>query len=250
MTIPDFLEARFPGRGAVWVWVAAVVIILLFYATYISAQFMAAGKIFETTFTGIDTPWGPVSLSYVQGILIGCGMILFYTVMGGFLAVAVTELIQGLIMVFAVAAVMSTVDSQILVVVSAVVEDIYGKILGGDVRSLRGLWMGRTAGLLLGLAGFWLALERSSVFQQVFNAWGGLAAGLGPAVCFSLLWRRTTWQGVLGGMVTGAGLIQFWPLIEKGLPVTPVTVWGGGLIPGFVLASLTVWWVSLLSQNR
>ncbi len=384
MTIPDFLESRFPGRGAVAVRVAAVVIILLFYATYISAQFMAAGKIFETTFTGIDTPWGPVSLSYVQGILIGCGMILFYTVLGGFLAVAVTDLVQGLIMAFsvlvlpvvaiwdlggldrlweimaqagqaqsmlrlnggetglafllgvaagglswglgypgqphilvrfmalrekrklraaalisvvwvlialygamfvgfaargcflagledpdrafpllatrflppwlagimiaaAVAAVMSTVDSQILVAVSAVVEDIYGKILGGDVRSLRGVWMGRVTGLLLGMAAFWLALERSSVFQQVFNAWGGLAAGLGPAVCFSLLWRKTTWQGVLGGMVVGAGLLQFWPLIEAGLPFTPVTIWGNGLIPGFGLSALTVYGVSRLT---
>jgi len=385
MTIPDFLEARFPGNGAVAVRVAAVVIILLFYATYISAQFMAAGKIFETTFSGIETPWGTVSLSYVQGIVIGCGMILFYTVLGGFLAVAVTDLIQGLIMAFAVlvlpvaaigemgglerlwetmaaaggggsllsvsggqsgiafilgvavsglswglgypgqphilvrfmalreerklraaalisvvwvlvalygamfvgfaaracfagglqdpdrafpllatrflppwlagvmiaaavAAVMSTVDSQILVAVSAVVEDIYGKILGGDVRSLRGVWMGRATGLLLGLAGFWLALERSSVFQQVFNAWGGLAAGLGPAICFSLLWRGTTWQGALGGMIVGAGLVQFWPMVEAALPYVPVTVWGGGLVPAFALSAMTVWGGSRLTR--
>ena len=386
ITIPDFLEARYPGKGSVFIRLAAVVIILVFYATYISAQFMAAGKIFEATFCGINTPWGPVSLTYVQGIAIGCGMILFYTVAGGFLAVAVTDLIQGLIMAFAVtilplvgiwrlggleplweimarageaqnllhmnggkqglafilgvavgglswglgypgqphilvrfmavreekklrpaalisvcwvlialygamfvgfvahgyflsglgdpdqafpllatkllpawlagimiaaavSAVMSTIDSQILVAISAVVEDIYGKILGGDVRSFRGVWIGRGTGLLLGLAAFWLALERSSVFQQVFDAWGGLAAGLGPAICFSLIWRKTTWQGTLGGMIVGATLVQFWPLIEKVFPYTPVTVWGGGLIPAFSLATLTIWVLSLTTQR-
>ncbi len=387
MTIPDFLVSRFQGQGGIPVRAVAVVIILLFYSTYISAQFIAAGKIFETTFSGIATPWGQVSLTYVQGILIGCGMILFYTVTGGFLAVAATDLLQGLIMAFAmvvipiagiwhiggleqlwavmgearagqvllklggeekglafvlgiaagglswglgypgqphilvrfmavrdeaklklaalisicwvlialygamfvgfvgrglfasglkdpdkvfpllatellppwlagimiaaaIAAFMSTVDSQILVAVSAVVEDIYGKILGGEVRSLRGVWIGRATALLLGGCAFWLALERKGVFEQVFDAWGGLAAGLGPAVCFSLLWQRTTWQGVVGGMTVGAVLIQVWPWLEKALPYQAITIWPGGLIPGFSLSALCIWGLSLLTESK
>jgi len=385
MTIPDFLEARFQGRGGIWIRLTAVSIVLLFYATYISAQFISAGKIFETTFAGVATPWGEVSITYEMGILIGCGMILFYTLTGGFLAVAVTDLVQGLIMAFAlvvvpvvgiaqlgglenlweilaqageggtlllpggkekglafvlgvaagglswglgypgqphilvrfmsirdsakirkaalisicwvlialygamfvglvgrglfvsgledpdrvfpllatqllppwlagimiaaaVAAVMSTVDSQILVAVSAVVEDIYGKILGRDVRSHSAVWIGRATGLVLGVAAYVISMKRQSVFQQVFDAWGGLAAGLGPAVCFSLLWRRTTWQGIVGGMVVGAALLQFWPWLEKALPYPVVTVWPGGLIPGFTLSCVTVWGLSLLTQ--
>ena len=384
MTIPDFLEARFKGHGAVLVRLAAVSIVLLFYATYISAQFTAAGKIFETTFSGIATPWGEISITYVWGIVIGCGMILFYTLAGGFLAVAMTDLIQGFIMAFAliilpvagiyqvggldrlweamaqareggallllgggqkgmgfllgvaagglswglgypgqphilvrfmairdpgkirkaalisvcwvlvalygamfvgfvgrglfvhgvddpdrvfpmlaiqllppwvagimiaaaIAAVMSTVDSQILVAISAVVEDIYGKIFGGEVRSHRAVWIGRITGLFLGGAAFWIALQRTSVFEQVFNAWGGLAAGLGPAVCFSLLWRRTTWQGVLGGMLVGAGLVQFWPWLQKTFPYPAITVWPGALIPGFFTSCLTIWALSLFT---
>ena len=84
LTIPDFLEARFSGRGGLLIRIVAVTIILVFYATYISAQFTAAGKIFETTFSEVSTPWGAVSVNYVQGILIGCGVILFYTISGGF----------------------------------------------------------------------------------------------------------------------------------------------------------------------
>jgi sodium/proline symporter len=384
LTIPDFLEARFAGRGGHLIRTVSVVIVLVFYATYISAQFTAAGKIFETSFSGVSTPWGEISLDYVQGILIGCGVILFYTVAGGFLAVAMTDLVQGLIMAFsvavlpvvgiwqlggldglwsamaharegelllrlggehkglafllgvaagglswglgypgqphilvrfmairdpaklkfsalisvcwvlvalygamfagfvgralypmgledpdsvfpllatrllpdwlagvmiaaAIAAVMSTVDSQILVAVSAVVGDIYGKLLGGDVRSFRGLWLGRITVVLLGGAAFVLALQRRAVFEQVFDAWGGLAAGLGPAVCFSLLWARTTFQGVVAGMLVGSILVQVWPLLARLFPYPVVTIWPGALIPGFCLSCLTIWAVSLLT---
>jgi sodium/proline symporter len=384
LTIPDFLEARFFGHGGILIRIVAVAIILVFYATYISAQFTAAGKIFETTFSGVSTPWGEISVDYVQGILIGCGVIMFYTISGGFLAVAMTDLVQGMIMAFAVvvipavgiwqlggldglwnamaharegevllrlggeqkglgfllgvaagglswglgypgqphilvrfmaikeagkikfaalisvcwvlaalygamfvgfvgralhpggledpdsvfpllathllpdwlagvmiaaaiAAVMSTVDSQILVAVSAVVSDVYGKLLGGEVRSSRGVWLGRLTGVLLGGAAFLLALQRRGVFEQVFDAWGGLAAGLGPAVCFSLLWPRTTYQGVLGGMLVGSALTQLWPALVEFLPYRVVTVWPGALIPSFGLSCLTLWAVSLLT---
>ena len=158
--------------------------------------------------------------------------------------------LAGIMIAAAIAAVMSTVDSQILVAVSAVVEDIYGKILGGDIRSLRGVWLGRATALLLGGWAFLLALGRKGVFEQVFNAWGGLAAGLGPAVCLSLLWRRTTWQGVLGGMTVGAVLIQIWPWLEKTLPYPAITVWPGGLIPGFVSSALCIWGLSLLTETK
>jgi sodium/proline symporter len=150
----------------------------------------------------------------------------------------------------AIAAVMSTVDSQILVAVSAVVGDIYGKLLGGDIRSSRGVWLGRLTGILLGGAAFLLALQRRGVFEQVFDAWGGLAAGLGPAVCFSLLWPRSTFQGILAGMLVGSLLAQVWPLLERLFPHPVVTVWPGGLIPSFGLSCLTIWAVSLATRRR
>jgi Na+/proline symporter len=157
--------------------------------------------------------------------------------------------LAGLMIAAAVAAVMSTVDSQILVAVSAVVGDIYGKLLGGEVRSFRGVWIGRFTGVLLGGAAFVLALQRRGVFEQVFDAWGGLAAGLGPAVCFSLLWPRTTFQGVLGGMLVGSILVQLWPLLQRLFPYPLVTVWPGALMPSFGLSCVTIWAVSLLTRR-
>lgn len=387
LTLPDLLEARFGGRGGRGLRLVAVAVILTFFSTYISAQFIAVGKIFETCFADIQTPWGSVSISYMGGLVIGCGVILFYTLAGGFLSVAMTDLIQGAIMVFtlvvvpvvgvlemggvgavweamagatgdgsllelgggakgaafllgvvagglswglgypgqphilarfmaireereirfsaliavcwvllalygammagfvgigilgtglddpdrvmpllagkllpewmvaiviaaAVAAVMSTVDSQILVAVSAVVEDVYVKILGGDGGTPKAVWIGRTVGFLLGGVALFMALRRSDVFGRVFDAWGGLAAGLGPAVCFSLLWRRTTWQGVVTGMVAGAGLLQAWPFLRSAGPSGLVSVWQGGLLPGFLLSSLLIVVVSLSTGRK
>ena len=87
LTIPDYLAARFPGPGH-GIRALATVIILVFYTTYVGAQFVGAGKILNATF-GLDETWGMV---------LGAVVVLAYTVMGGFLAVAWTDLFQGLLM--------------------------------------------------------------------------------------------------------------------------------------------------------
>ncbi|MCA9729066.1 MAG: hypothetical protein KC729_15350 [Candidatus Eisenbacteria bacterium] len=88
LTIPDFLASRFPGSEH-WVRGIATTIILVFYTSYIGAQLVGAGKILHATF-GMDPN---------LGIWIGAFVVLFYTMMGGFLAVAWTDLAQGLLMV-------------------------------------------------------------------------------------------------------------------------------------------------------
>ena len=87
LTIPDFLEARFPGgRGGLRL--LATIIILFFYTTYVGAQLVGSGKILNATF-GLGPAWG---------MALGAVVVLIYTMMGGFLAVAWTDLFQGLLM--------------------------------------------------------------------------------------------------------------------------------------------------------
>ncbi len=87
LTIPDFLDARFPRSGHS-LRVLATAIILFFYTSYIGAQIVGSGKILQATF-GI-TPH--------VGMVLGAVVVIFYTVLGGFLAVAWTDLFQGLLM--------------------------------------------------------------------------------------------------------------------------------------------------------
>jgi sodium/proline symporter len=87
LTLPDFLEGRFPGRRHA-VRILSSTVILFFYTIYLGAQFVGAGKILNATF-GLGENWGMV---------VGAGVVLAYTVLGGFLAVAWTDLFQGLLM--------------------------------------------------------------------------------------------------------------------------------------------------------
>ena len=87
ITVPDFLEARFRGNGH-GLRLASIVIILSMVVAYIAAQLVAAGKAFDTF---LDT-------SYAIGVLIGLGIILFYTAVGGFKAVAYADFVHGLLM--------------------------------------------------------------------------------------------------------------------------------------------------------
>ena len=70
---------------------AAATIIVFCFVFYIASQFEAAGKAFESTF----------ALSIHASILIGAGIVLAYTLLGGFWAVSVTDSVQGLLMLTA-----------------------------------------------------------------------------------------------------------------------------------------------------
>ena len=87
LTLPDYFELRFNDRTRL-LRIVSMVVILVFYTAYVAAQLSGAGKLLNATF---DIP---ISV----GIWIGVGVVVLYTMLGGFLAVAWTDLIQGLMM--------------------------------------------------------------------------------------------------------------------------------------------------------
>ncbi|MGB2805484.1 MAG: sodium:proline symporter, partial [Candidatus Zixiibacteriota bacterium] len=89
LTLPDLFENRFSDKTHLLRMVSTVIIIF-FFTIYVSAQFLAAGKVLNTIF----------GITQFQGMMIGAFIIVIYTIMGGFFAVAWTDLLQGAIMVF------------------------------------------------------------------------------------------------------------------------------------------------------
>jgi len=87
LTLPDYFEARFDDRTRM-LRIVSMLAILFFYLAYVAAQLDGAGQILNASF-GIPQ-WG--------GMLIGATVVALYTLMGGFLAVAWTDLIQGILM--------------------------------------------------------------------------------------------------------------------------------------------------------
>ena len=86
-TIPDLLASIYKDRAVV---VRAISVIVIFFmmTAYVAAQFNAAGKAFEAVF----------HIKYQLGVLIGAGIVVVYTVSGGFRAVAWTDFVQGSLM--------------------------------------------------------------------------------------------------------------------------------------------------------
>jgi len=87
LTLPDYFELRFRDRTRL-LRLISMAVILLFYTAYVAAQFVGAGKILNETF----------NVPPVWGLVIAALVVVFYTLMGGFLAVAWTDLLQGLMM--------------------------------------------------------------------------------------------------------------------------------------------------------
>jgi len=91
LTLPEFFENRFEDRSGLLRIVPAV-FILIFFIIYTSSGFVSAGRLFETVF----------GIPYHYAIFIGAGSVVFYTLVGGFLAVSRTDFIQGIMMFFAI----------------------------------------------------------------------------------------------------------------------------------------------------
>ncbi len=148
----------------------------------------------------------------------------------------------GILISGALAAMMSTADSQLLVTTSAVSEDVYHQMIDPEADQRRLVLISRIATLVIGAAGIALAQLPRSIFDKVLFAWGGLGAAFGPALVLALWWPKTTRNGVLAGMLTGFFTVVIWDN----------TPWGSvlySLVPGFVVALLVNISVSLF-ENR
>jgi sodium/proline symporter len=150
----------------------------------------------------------------------------------------------GLVLAAATAAMMSTVDSQLLVTTSAITEDIYRKLINPNATQKYLVRMARIFTVVVALIAFVLGLRAERlVYWLVLYAWGGLAASFGPPLILSLKWSGTTKLGVFAGMLVGAVTIVVW----YNVPVLKGFLYE--LIPGFFLSLLATWLVSMWTRK-
>jgi sodium/proline symporter len=151
----------------------------------------------------------------------------------------------GLVLAAATAAMMSTVDSQLLVTTSAITEDIYRKLFNPRATQQYLVRLARIFTVVIAIIAFVLGLRAERlVYWLVLYAWGGLAASFGPPLIMSLKWRGTTKYGVFAGMIVGAITIVVW----YNVPALKGFLYE--LIPGFFLSLLATWLVSRMTQTR
>jgi len=153
--------------------------------------------------------------------------------------------LAGIAISGAIAAMMSTADSQLLVTTSAISEDVYHQMLKKDAPQERLVNLSRLATVCVGVVAFVLALSAEAlVYDLVLYAWAGLGACFGPTLLLTLWWKRTTKQGVWAGMIVGMVTIIVWYNVS----ILHETLYE--LIPGFFLALGTILGVSLLTYKE
>tara|TARA_B110000503_G_scaffold59189_1_gene94436 strand:+ start:4359 stop:5810 length:1452 start_codon:yes stop_codon:yes gene_type:complete len=191
---------------------------------------------------------GLVGLAYVtnhggnlddaETIFIYLSQVLFHPLITGFLLAAI------------LAAIMSTISSQLLVSSSSLTEDFYKAFIHRSASQRELVLVGRLSVLAVSLVAIALAFDRSSsILSLVSNAWAGFGAAFGPIILLSLYWRRMTRDGALAGMITGAVTVLVWiyaPLQIDGMALNSYLY---EIVPGFILAFIATIVVSLLTAK-
>ncbi|MGP3989797.1 sodium/proline symporter PutP [Streptomyces sp. 3N207] len=122
--------------------------------------------------------------------------------------------IAGVLLVGVLAAIKSTVDSQLLVSATSLTEDLYRAFLHRRASDTSLLLIGRLSVLAVALIAYVIALSGGGVLDIVAYAWAGFGAAFGPVILLSLFWPRMTAAGAKAGMLTGALTVLLWKHID------------------------------------
>jgi sodium/proline symporter len=151
-------------------------------------------------------------------------------------------LVAGILLAAILAAIMSTADSQLLVSSAALTEDFYKSIFNKNAAPESLVKIGRFSVVGIAIVAWLLALDpESSVLGLVSYAWAGFGAAFGPAIILSLFWSRMNRQGCLAGILVGGITVVIWKQLSGGL----FDIYE--IVPGFMLATISIIAVSLLT---
>ncbi len=172
------------------------------------------------------------TLSDPETIFIQLGTILFHPIITGFLLAAI------------LAAIMSTISSQLLVTSSSLTEDIFKTFLNRSATDKELVTVGRLSVLLVAVIAFLLALNKNdTILDLVGYAWAGFGASFGPVILLSLYWKRMNKWGALAGMVAGALTVIIWTRFDV------LKDFLYEMVPGFAVSLLAIVIVSRLTSK-
>ncbi|QOV13439.1 sodium/proline symporter PutP [Viridibacillus arvi] len=167
-----------------------------------------------------------------ETVFIVLGQILFHPFIAGIMLAAI------------LAAIMSTISSQLIVTSSALVEDIYKAVFKSNSSDKQYVFLGRMAVLLVSILAMALAWKQDNkILDLVSFAWAGFGSAFGPIILLTLYWRKITNWGALAGMVTGAVTAYVWGSNDK-LHAAMYEI-----VPGFIICLLVAIVVSLLTYK-
>ncbi len=156
------------------------------------------------------------------------------------------EIIAGMLLVVVLSAIMSTVDSLLLLASSSVVRDTYQRIIGTNKSEESLATYGKLVTVVIGIVAVVLGIQEPRViFDFVLASWSGLGSAFGPAVVGILYYKRITWAGVLAGMSGGFLASVIWLTSFKSDYHDLYEA-----IPGFIVGFALTYGVSWLTSKK
>ncbi|MGM0440415.1 MAG: sodium/proline symporter [Chlamydiota bacterium] len=219
---------------------------------HILAKFMGIRRVedmYKSKYLGISwliltlmaaTAVGLVGLAYYGVSLTNPELVFVEMVKGTF-----TPFFAGLVLCAILAAIISTMDSQVLVISSVLTEDIYKKFIRSKAGHHELLYVSRAAVLLACVLSFFFAYGQfKSVYDLVFYAWAGLGCSFGPVLIMSFYSKTINKFGAIAGILTGGLIVACWNQISIALKITIPP-----MVPGFFLSLGVIYFVSKLTRR-
>ena len=157
-------------------------------------------------------------------------------------------LIIGIYIAAVLSAVMSTVDSLLVVASSAVTRDFYQQIFHPNVDEQRLMGLSKKVTLALAILALIVALCVSvlsptrTVFWFVIFGWSGIAATFCPVIILSIFWKNYTEKGAIASMITGFLCIPFFKFVVPGFSsFEPYIIKLDVMLPSVLFAMITGW---------
>jgi len=158
-------------------------------------------------------------------------------------------LVTGFLYAALLAAIMSTISSQLLVSSSSLTEDFYRRFLNKKASDAQLVTVGRVSVLAVGIIAAFMARDPDAeVLSLVSNAWAGFGAAFGPLILLALTWPKMSGAGAVSGMLVGALTVIIWITMDWNSSF----LGGPGIyeiIPGFILALAAIVVVSRATQS-
>ena len=225
---------------------------------HIIVRFMAIRSVKDVPVaTAIGMGW--MILSLIGALMVGLAGIAYIAKTGTklddpetiflvFSQVLFHPLISGFLLAAILAAIMSTISSQLLVVSSSLTRDVYKLFLDKEASEARQVFVGRISVIIVALVAIVLAGDsNSSVLKLVSHAWAGFGAAFGPLVILSLMWKRMNRNGALAGVIVGALTVIVWVYGGFEIGGQPANDAIYSILPGFAASFITTIVVSLMT---
>lgn len=149
----------------------------------------------------------------------------------------------GILLAAILSAIMSTIDSQLLVSSTTLTEDFY-KYIKKDVSDKEIMLVGRLCVIVIAFIALLFALNQNAkVLSLVAYAWGGFGTMLGPAIISVLYFKNVSSKSVLIGIIVGLFVFLMWKVIG-------LDSYMYELLPGFISNLITIYIAEKLSYKE